>query len=61
MSDQQNDQNTPRRGRPRSPEQSTALTTWVRTSEYDKLVKLANQHSTSVSALARKLIVRRLP
>jgi hypothetical protein len=48
------------RGRPKATEPGASLSTWLRASEYDRLVKLANQRDTSVSALARTLIVRRL-
>lgn len=49
------------RGRPRCNEPSTALSAWVKTSEYDRLVALANKRETSVSALVRQLIVLKLP
>jgi len=52
---------TPRRGRPKASDPGASLSTWLRGSEYDKLVQLAKKHDTSVSALARQIIVRRLP
>jgi hypothetical protein len=53
---------TPRpRGRPRAQEPSTPLTAWVKTSEYDRLVRLANKRETTVSSLVRDLIKLRMP
>jgi hypothetical protein len=51
----------PRRGRPPAKEQGAALTTWVRISEYEKLVRLANRKETSVSSLVRSLLLMKLP
>lgn len=48
------------RGRPKADEQSTPLSTRFKNSEYDKLVRLANQRETSVSQLVRDLIKLRL-
>ncbi len=48
------------RGRPHAEEPSTTVMTWVRVSEYDRLVKLANQREQSLSALVRSLLVLRL-
>lgn len=49
------------RGRPKVDEPSTPLSTRVRNSEYDRLVRLANQRETSVASLVRDLIRLRLP
>ncbi len=51
------------RGRPPSvaiKEAAASLTTWIKVSEYDKLAKLAHERHTTVSALARSLIVLKL-
>lgn len=49
------------RGRPKVSEPSTPVSAWVKTSQYDKLVRLANQRDTTVSQLVRDLIKLRLP
>lgn len=48
------------RGRPRSDEPGTSVSAWVRPSEYDRLVKMANQREQSVSALVRSLLILKL-
>jgi hypothetical protein len=41
-------------GRPRVPEPGVPVATWLRPSDYDKLIKTANAHETTVSSLMRK-------
>lgn len=48
------------RGRPRVKEPGSAVTTWLRASEHDRLIKIANEREVKVSALVRQLIVLRL-
>lgn len=36
------------------------MSAWLKVNEYDRLVKLANQHDMSVSKLVRRLLVVRL-
>jgi hypothetical protein len=48
------------RGRPKADESSTRVSSWVRDSEYDRLVKMANQREQSVSKLVRSLLMMRL-
>jgi hypothetical protein len=49
------------RGRPKAQEPTTPVTAWVKPSEYDRIVRLANQRETSVSGLVRDLIRLKLP
>jgi hypothetical protein len=51
----------PRRGRPRAAEQGYSVKTWLRESEYDKLIKLAAHRREPVSTLVRSLLILRLP
>ena len=44
------------RGRPRVDEPGQVLATYVRTSDYDRLVKLALKHDRTVAALVRELL-----
>ena len=46
------------RGRPKADEPGMNVSSWVRPSEYDRLVKMANQQDppVSVSALVRSLL-----
>lgn len=44
------------RGRPRVDEQGSSVSTWLRPSEHDRLIKLANQREQKVSALVRDLL-----
>lgn len=44
------------RGRPRAPEPGAKLTTYLRTSDYDRLVRLANYADKSLSGLVRDLL-----
>ena len=43
----------PKGGRPRAPEPGVPVATWMTTAEYDKLIKAANAHETTVSSLVR--------
>ena len=49
-----------RGGRPRSPEPGSAVCTWLRTSEHDRLIKAANQRDMSVSEFVRSLVIIQL-
>ena len=44
------------KGRPRAPEPGYSLTTFVRTSDHQKLVTLAQKRDQTVSALVRDLL-----
>lgn len=44
------------RGRPRVEEPGTTVTAWVRTKEYDRLVKMASTREQSLSSLVRDLL-----
>ena len=52
----------PRRrpGRPKVDEPGTRLSTYVRNSDYDRLVRLALKHGRPVSAVFRDLLLKRL-
>ncbi len=50
-----------RRGRPRMDEPGSAVTTWLRPDEHDRLIKLANAREQTVSSLVRSLLILRLP
>lgn len=45
-----------KRGRPRLAEPGAKLTTYVRISDYDRLVRLATQSDKSLSGLIRDLL-----
>jgi hypothetical protein len=47
-------------GRPRVDEPGHSLTTYVRTSDYDRLVRLALKHDRTVAALVRELLKLKL-
>jgi hypothetical protein len=47
-------------GRPRNVEPSSSVSTWLPAGEHDKLIRLANEEETSVSALVRRLLRLRL-
>jgi len=49
-----------RGGRPKAPEPSTKLSTWVSTRQYDQLVKLSKQREQSLSGLVRDLLTLKL-
>jgi hypothetical protein len=46
----------PTRGRPKAEAPSTSITAWIPTSEYDRLVRLANARGESLSGLVRDLL-----
>lgn len=49
------------RGRPRAEQPLTApVSSWVRPGEYDRLVKIAHQRDTTVSALVRSWLILKL-
>jgi hypothetical protein len=48
------------RGRPRVDEPGERLSTYVRTSDYDRLVRLALKNDQTVSALVRDLLKLKL-
>lgn len=48
------------RGRPKSPEPRTPVTTWVKPSEYERLRKLARANDQSVSSLVSSLLKLRI-
>jgi len=48
-------------GRPRAEEPRAKLSTYVRASDYDRIVRLALKEDRSVSALVRDLLKLRLP
>lgn len=47
-------------GRPRSDEESTRVSTWVKGVEYDRLYVIAAKRGESVSSVVRRLIARGL-
>jgi hypothetical protein len=49
-----------KRGRPRGAVPGVAVGTWLRTTEYDRLLRTAQRRETTVSALLRRLVQRRL-
>jgi len=49
------------RGRPPIAVKGTSVSAWVLPSEYDRLVKMANQRETSVSKLVRALLIPNIP
>jgi hypothetical protein len=51
----------PRRGRPRAAEPGVSVKTWLRESEYDRLIRLAAHRREPVSSLVRSLLILRLP
>jgi hypothetical protein len=46
----------PTRGRPKVEDPTTPITAWISTSEYDRLVRLANARGESLSGLVRDLL-----
>lgn len=50
----------PRRGRPRSEQPCTSVSTWVPTPYHDRLIKMANQRGMTVSSLVKQIIVIQL-
>lgn len=47
-------------GRPRADEPGSAVTTWLKQSEHDRLAKLAAKHEVTISKLVRSLLIMRL-
>lgn len=54
-------QEQPRPGRPKSSDPGSPVMTWLRQSEHDRLIRLAQAHNTTVSALVRKIVILKLP
>ena len=50
-----------KRGRPRVAEPGSSVSTWLRQADHDQLIRLAQRHDLSVSALVRQLVTRRIP
>lgn len=50
-----------RRGRPPGEEPGSPVMTWLRQSEHDRLIRLANSREQTVSSLVRSLLILRLP
>ena len=49
-------------GRPKASDpKGSSVTTWIGKAEHDQLIRLANQHETSVSSLVRSLLMLKLP
>ena len=48
------------RGRPKAEDPKTTLSTWVKATHYDQIVRMANEQEKSVSALVRDLLTLRL-
>jgi hypothetical protein len=49
------------RGRPKTEEPAgTSVTTWLRISEYDRLMALAKREEQTLSALVRELLKRKI-
>lgn len=49
------------RGRPPVADPKSPVTTWLRQSEHDRLIRLAEKRETSVSSLVRSLLILKLP
>lgn len=45
-----------RGGRPKAPEPGARVTTWVRSAEYDRLLRLAKAREQSLSGVVRDLL-----
>jgi hypothetical protein len=52
---------TARRGRPRATERGVNVSTWLKESEYDRLIRVAAHRREPVSSLVRSLLILRLP
>lgn len=50
-----------RRGRPRAAEPGVSVKTWLRESDYDRLIKVAADRRETVSSIVRSLLMLRLP
>lgn len=51
----------PRRGRPRAQEPGYSVKTWLRGSDYDRIIKLAAERREPISSVVRDLLILRLP
>jgi hypothetical protein len=51
---------TPKRGRPRAEAPGTAVMTWLKPGEHDKLIQLARQQEKTISAMVRQLLTLKL-
>ena len=49
----------PSRGRPKNDEPGSRVTTWIPSSEHDKIIKLAEDRGESVSSMVRLLLLTR--
>ncbi len=49
-----------KRGRPRTDEPCTSVSTWLPASHHDRLIQLAQSRDQSVSSLVRQLLIFRL-
>lgn len=49
-----------RGGRPRAADPGTTVTTWVRSADYDRLLRLAKARDQSISSLVRDLLKLRV-
>jgi hypothetical protein len=49
-----------KRGRPRVEEPGSSVSTWLRRSEHDQLIRRAQQQETTVSSLVRQLLKPRI-
>jgi len=47
-------------GRPRRSEPGSAVCTWLRVSEHERVIKMANQREMSVSEFVRSLVIIQL-
>ena len=45
-----------RRGRPRTEDPGSSVTTWLRADEHDRLIALAKREEKTISALVRELV-----
>ena len=60
MTDEPPARDTRPRGRPRAPVPvKTSVTTWIRASDYDRLIHRAQREEKTLSALVRDLLTRR--
>lgn len=60
MRDSDENDDAPKRGRPRAPEPGSTVSTWVPSTTHDRLIEIANRRGESVSSLVRRLLILRL-
>jgi len=48
-----------KRGRPRAAVPGITVSTWLRTTEYDRLLRQAQRRDESLSAMLRRLLIKR--